>query len=245
MERRLIGRRSGRLPDRQGHYRRSRLHRQAQRQHRRSAANSAGRRHRLPARAARCGRTSRPAPTGSPYRWTSVALDRTFRQELGLGRHEPARRGADIARRALGDALGGGGSSSLFLDARGAGGSWASGWSAALTARRGWTDFAGGQVSTSAAYGVDVAKTGVFGASDRLGFRIAQPLRIEGGGFAMMLPTAYNYETGQATNSLTHFSLAPKRPRDRRRIVLRWTARQGLVRRQSLRSPPARTFRGC
>ena len=45
--------------------------------------------------------------------------------------------------------------------------------------------------------------------SDRLGFRLSQPLRIEDGGFSMMLPTGYDYATGTVTNSLTDFSLSP------------------------------------
>jgi hypothetical protein len=54
-----------------------------------------------------------------------------------------------------------------------------------------------------------VTKAGVLGSSDRLGLRIAQPLRVEHGGFAMLLPTAYDYETLTTTSSLSHFSLTP------------------------------------
>jgi hypothetical protein len=107
----------------------------------------------------------------------------------------------------MGAALGGGGSNSLFLDVEGRR-ELGSGFTATLNARRGWTDFAGG-VFTSAAYGFDLAKIGLFGPYDRLGFRIAQPLRIDGGGFAMLLPTAYDYATSSATSSLTRFSLSP------------------------------------
>jgi hypothetical protein len=39
--------------------------------------------------------------------------------------------------------------------------------------------------------------------------RIAQPLRVEHGGFAMMLPTSYDYSTGLATDTLTRMSLRP------------------------------------
>ena len=42
-----------------------------------------------------------------------------------------------------------------------------------------------------------------------LGLRIAQPLRIEKGGFALMLPTAYGYETETATSSFSTLSLSP------------------------------------
>jgi hypothetical protein len=56
---------------------------------------------------------------------------------------------------------------------------------------------------------VDFAKSGLFGRSDRLGLRVAQPLRVERGGFAMLLPTAYDYATLSTTSSLTRFSLTP------------------------------------
>jgi hypothetical protein len=49
----------------------------------------------------------------------------------------------------------------------------------------------------------------VFGAEDRIGLRIAQPLRIEQGGFSLMLPTAYDYGTAKATETLNKFSLSP------------------------------------
>ena len=77
-----------------------------------------------------------------------------------------------------------------------------------MTARRGWTDFAAGHFQTGA-YGFDLAKLGVLNGSDRLALRIAQPLRVEKGGFAAMLPTAWDYATGTATSSLTRMSLAP------------------------------------
>jgi hypothetical protein len=107
----------------------------------------------------------------------------------------------------LSDALGGGGSSSLFVDLE-ARRKLGAGWSTGVSARRGWTDFAGGKFE-SGGYAFDLAKLGVLGGSDRLGFRLSQPLRIESGGVAMMLPTAYDYATLSATNSLTNLSLSP------------------------------------
>jgi hypothetical protein len=103
--------------------------------------------------------------------------------------------------------LGGGGASSLFLDTE-ARRDFGGGWNATLSARRGWTDFNGGRFQTGA-YGFDVAKAGVLGSNDRFGFRIAQPLRVEHGGFSLMLPTSYDYATGTATSSLSHMSLRP------------------------------------
>jgi hypothetical protein len=104
-------------------------------------------------------------------------------------------------------ALGGGGATTLFLDAD-ARHDFGKGWSAELTARRGWTDFSSGRFQT-AAYGFDLSKLGLLGGSDRLGLRIAQPLRVEHGGFAMMLPTSYDYSTLSATDTLTTMSLSP------------------------------------
>ena len=101
----------------------------------------------------------------------------------------------------------GGGSSSTFLDAE-ARHDFGGGWNAALTARRGWTNFAAGSFQTGA-YGFDIGKTGLFGANDRIGARLSQPLRVENGGFAMLLPTAYDYSTGLATNSWSVMSLKP------------------------------------
>jgi hypothetical protein len=82
------------------------------------------------------------------------------------------------------------------------------GFSAGLTARRGWTDFAGGKIETSA-YGFDLTKLGVLNGSDRFGFRLSQPLRVTSGGFNMFLPTSYDYLTGIATSSRERFSMSP------------------------------------
>jgi hypothetical protein len=145
--------------------------------------------------------------TGSPYRWTSIAVDHHFGPtwlQLGLSRLDEKQ---TLLGGRMSNALGGGGASSLFLDTE-AHHAFGQGWSAALTARRGWTDFAGGKFETDA-YAFDLAKTRLFGSSDKLAFRIAQPLRIEHGGFAMMLPTSYDYSTGLATDTLTTMSLSP------------------------------------
>jgi hypothetical protein len=145
--------------------------------------------------------------TGSPYRWTSVGVDRK------LGRNWLS---ADLSRLEekqtllggrMGNALGGGGSTTLFVDAE-ARHDFGNGWNAGLMARRGWTAFAGGRFQTGA-YGFDLVKGGLLGRSDQIGLRIAQPLRVESGGFAMMLPTSYDYTTGIATDSLTRMSLRP------------------------------------
>ena len=145
--------------------------------------------------------------SGSPYRWTSVAVDRTLGStwlSAGLSRLEEKQ---SVLGGRMSEALGGGGSSSLFLDLearRELGG----GFSASLTARKGWTDFAGGKFET-AAYGFDLTKLGVLNAYDRLGFRLSQPLRVTSGGFNLFLPTSYDYLTETATSSWQHYSMSP------------------------------------
>jgi hypothetical protein len=145
--------------------------------------------------------------TGSPYRWTSIAADRSFGRnwlQLGMSRLQETQ---SLLGGRLGGVLGGGGSSSMFLDAQ-ARHDFGAGWSGTLTARHGWTDFGSGKFETGA-YAFDVAKQGIFGGSDTLAFRIAQPLRVEHGGFAMMLPTSYDYTTGIAIDTMTTMSLRP------------------------------------
>ncbi len=155
------------------------------------------------------GKTPQLGSVDAPYRWTSLAVDRSFGRtwlSAGLGRLDEQRTvlGGDFV-----SALGGGGSSrSSFLDVearRDLGG----GFSAGLTARRGWTSFAGGSFR-SGAYGVDVAKSDLLVGGDRLGLRFAQPLRIENGGLKLLLPTGYNYATQSPTMSWTGYSLSPK-----------------------------------
>jgi hypothetical protein len=104
-------------------------------------------------------------------------------------------------------ALGGGGSTSLFLDVE-ARHRFGNGISGVLSARRGWTDFATGSF-VSDAYAFDLSKSGLFGDGDRIGLRVSQPLRIASGGFGMMLPTDYDWRTGIATSSWQTLSLSP------------------------------------
>ena len=145
--------------------------------------------------------------TGSPYQSTSISADRSFGSNwlsLGVSRLEEKQ---TLLGGRLSAALGGGGSTSMFLDAE-ARRDFGGGWSGTLTARRGWTDFSGGKFQTGA-YGFDLAKRGLLSGNDSLGLRIAQPLRVEHGGVAMMLPTSYDYSTGIATDTLSRLSLTP------------------------------------
>ena len=72
----------------------------------------------------------------------------------------------------------------------------------------GWTQFGGGKLQTDA-YAFDLAKSRLFSATDRLGFRVSQPLRVASGGIGMLLPTSYDYSTETATDSWTTYSLTP------------------------------------
>jgi hypothetical protein len=145
--------------------------------------------------------------TGSPYKLMAVAVDKRLGRTWLSGGISRLDEHQTLLGGRLGGALGGGGSTSLFLDLE-ARREFGNGWSASLASRRGWTSFGAGKFQSDA-YAVDLAKTGLLSGNDRIGFRLAQPLRIATGGFATMLPTAYNYSTMQATNSLERFSLSP------------------------------------
>jgi hypothetical protein len=107
----------------------------------------------------------------------------------------------------LGSLFGDAGSSSLFLDLE-ARRDLGAGWSATLAGRRAWTDFAGGRFQ-SGAYSFDLAKLGVMNGRDRFGLRLSQPLRIEQGGIAMVLPTGYDYATESETSEMSRLSFTP------------------------------------
>ena len=98
----------------------------------------------------------------------------------------------------MGGALGGGGSTTLFLDLE-ARHDFGSGWTAALTARRGWTDFS--PAIPDRRLCASIWPSSACSAADKLGLRVAQPLRVEHGGFAMLLPTSYDYSTLTATST--------------------------------------------
>ncbi|MEO7814773.1 MAG: S8 family peptidase [Sphingomicrobium sp.] len=150
----------------------------------------------------------RTTATGSPYRWTSLMVDRKFGRNwvsAGISRLDEEH---SLLGGRVGKAFGGAGNaSSLFLDLE-ARREFGAHIVASASARHGWTNFSGGSFQ-SGAYAFDLSKWGVFGSDDRIGLRIAQPLRIEQGGFALMLPTAYDYGSGSATETLSRFSLSP------------------------------------
>jgi hypothetical protein len=148
--------------------------------------------------------------TGSeePYRWTGVTLDRRFGGNLwasiGLSRLDEKE---TLLGGRLGSLYGSSGSSSTFLDME-ARRDLGNGWLATVMARRGWTEFSGGKFQT-AAYSFDLSRHGLLNGVDRVGLRISQPLRVEGGGMSMLLPTGYDYTTGLATSSTEYLGFSP------------------------------------
>lgn len=99
------------------------------------------------------------------------------------------------------------GDASLGLDA-------GNGWSLAGAWRQMWTrpDRSGlvdGGALQSNAFSFDVAKANLFRPGDRAALRFAQPLRVARGGVDLVLPVAYDYETGTAEFGRRFYNLAP------------------------------------
>jgi hypothetical protein len=153
-------------------------------------------------------RENRADRTSLPYRLATASFDRSVGEKLwlslGLTRLDEQR---SLLGGRVSEMLGGGGSSSWFVDGE-ARRDLGDGFSAAVSARRGWTSFGAGRFQTSA-YAFDLAKLGLLSGDDRLGLRISQPIRIESGGFATILPTGYDYATGLTTSGLQRLSLSP------------------------------------
>lgn len=113
----------------------------------------------------------------------------------------------------LGPVFGAGGAVSLVGDAS-LGLDLDGGWSLSGAWRRMWTrpDHGGliaGGTLRSTAFSFDIAKAGLFGTGDRGALRLAQPLRVTHGGLDLMLPVAYDYDTGAATFGRRTYNLAP------------------------------------
>ncbi len=98
----------------------------------------------------------------------------------------------------LGDSLGSPRATSWFADAAArveAG----AGWSLGGSVRQGWTSATarlgidGAGLIRTSAWSADLGKDGVLGAHDTLGLRVAQPLRVSGGGIDYRLPSWWDY----------------------------------------------------
>lgn len=107
------------------------------------------------------------------------------------------------------------GANSLFLDLDAA---WQldDRWQLGATVRRAWTRpgsgglLADGSRLVAQGWAVDVTHLGIVQPQDSLALRIAQPLRVENGGFVFDVPTSYSYALLAAENSRERLSLVPR-----------------------------------
>ncbi len=112
------------------------------------------------------------------------------------------------------DAIGADGADSVFLDAA-VGWQPSALWFLGVDYRRGFTDprtaglIDGASGFQTSAWSFDVQRQGLFASGDALGLRFAQPLRVEGGGLSLNVPTAYDYSSETATFGQRSFSLEP------------------------------------
>jgi subtilisin family serine protease len=150
---------------------------------------------------------------GASYTLLGAALDRRIGPlalNAGVSR---MRENETVLGARFGPAFGGGSATTDFADAAATldpGG----GWTIAARLRRGWTRMQAGGATTgghlaSGGHALDITKQGLFGHDDRIALRFAQPLRVASGGYALMLPTAYDYATGTATMAPSRVDLAP------------------------------------
>jgi len=152
-------------------------------------------------------RDQRAGELDMPYRLATATFDKQLGANwlsLGVTRLDEQR---SLLGGRMGETFGGGGSNSWFVDGE-ARRDLGKGFSAGVSARRGWTAFAGGRFQTSA-YAFDLAKLGLLSDFDRLGLRLSQPIRIDQGGLSLALPTGYDYATGLATSGMQRLSLSP------------------------------------
>jgi hypothetical protein len=157
--------------------------------------------------------TARAGWARSPYEKLSIGFDRQVGPvALTLTAARLAERDTLLGAR-LGAALGSPGATSWFADAAArfdAG----DGWTVGGTMKQGWTSpqvrgFAGGGLIRSNAWSFDIGKDGLLGG-DSWGLRLAQPLRVSGGGLDLTLPTQWDYTTRSVSVwTSQHLSLAP------------------------------------
>jgi hypothetical protein len=90
-----------------------------------------------------------------------------------------------------------------------------SGWTTQASYRHGWTripgggDLVTGGSLASQSWALDLGRTGIFAADDRLAFRVMQPLRVRSGGFAINAPVSYDYSDLSVGYAKQTYSLAP------------------------------------
>jgi hypothetical protein len=145
------------------------------------------------------------------YSLSAVRFDRAWgRLRLNAGFGLMREQGSVLGAR-FGPALGSGGATTRMIDL-GAQLRLGRDWEAGAAWRQAWTaaDRGGALVDgslQSSAFALDVEHSG---ASDRLGLRLAQPLRVAAGGYRLRLPTSYDYASGTVGYELRTLDLAPK-----------------------------------
>ncbi len=143
-----------------------------------------------------------------------LSLDRTLGEfELAAG-FEWLAEGESVLGARFHEGLGLAGADSLFLDADIAwrpAGAWRLGvsWREGFTRPRAATLVANDARLRSRAWAVDVSRSGVLMSEDALALRLSQPLRVEGGALALLLPTAFNYTTLTPEYGRVPISLTP------------------------------------
>jgi hypothetical protein len=117
---------------------------------------------------------------------------------------------------------------SLFLDASAqfdAG----DGWGFGASFRQGWSRAGSTARLTSNAWALDAERRGILIHADRFALRLSQPLRVETGGLALRLPTAYDYDTRSATVGLVDLNLAPTGRQIDQEAVYTWPLGPGWM----------------
>lgn len=150
------------------------------------------------------------------YARTTLAVDRRVGPvRLGVSATRMAEADTVLGARFMGG-LGSARADSLFLDL-GARADLGGGWTLGGSMRQGWSwaELRGGvngsgMIRTNG-FAADVGKLGVFGEGDRLGFRVAQPLRVARGGIDYRLPAGWDYGTLSVTAwNPARLNLAPR-----------------------------------
>ncbi len=132
------------------------------------------------------------------YQRSTIGVDRRFDAlQAGLSVTRLEERDTVLGARFSG-ALGAARATSWFADL-GLRTDLGQGWSLGGSLRQGWTratlrqGLAGSGMIRTSAFAADLGKDGMFVPGDRWGFRIAQPLRVSGGGIDIALPGDWDY----------------------------------------------------
>ncbi|MES2442025.1 MAG: S8 family peptidase [Pseudomonadota bacterium] len=149
------------------------------------------------------------------YNRATLGLDRRFGAlQAGASVTRLSENNSVLGARFSG-ALGAARADSLFVDL-GARLDFGAGWSLGGSMREGWTwadlrrGVAGGGLIRTDGFAGDIGKAGIFGR-DRLGFRVAQPLRVWRGGIDYQLPQQWDYWTTSVTQwNTSRLNLSPQ-----------------------------------